>query len=135
LDSIQHKGTIKKIDENSIWVEIIVQSACAGCHVKSVCTVADMKEKMIEVGKKGNETYNIGDEVTVSMASSKGTKALFLGYLLPFLILVFSLIILVEILNNEGLAGLLAISTLIPYYIILYFLRNRMKRTFEFRLV
>ena len=61
-------------------------------------------------------------------------KALFYGYLLPFVLMLTSLILFYETTGNEAVAGLVALSILIPYYIVLYFFRNTLKRAFKFEL-
>lgn len=65
---------------------------------------------------------------------SEGVKALFYGYLLPFILVLFALILSFETTGNEALAGLSALGILIPYYIILYFFRHSLKRAFNFEL-
>lgn len=131
---ISHKGIINNIDNNKIYISIISQSACASCHVKGMCSVADMKEKIIEIENTKNNNYKIGDTVTVVMEKSSGTKAVVLGYFIPFIILLISLIVLISITNNEGLSGLISIGILIPYYLILYIFRNKLKKIFVFKL-
>ncbi|MCD4746361.1 MAG: SoxR reducing system RseC family protein [Bacteroidales bacterium] len=131
---ISHKGIINNIDNNKIYISIISQSACASCHVKGMCSVADMKEKIIEIENTKNNNYKIGDTVTVVMEKSSGTKAVVLGYFIPFIILLISLIVLISITNNEGLSGLISIGILIPYYLILYIFRDKLKKIFVFKL-
>ncbi len=133
-DIIEHKGNIISIDNDAINVEIIAESACASCHAKGFCTISDMKEKIININKTKDSEYEIGDEVTVLMEKSSGSKAVILGYFLPFLIMFLSLVILINITDNQGLSGMLSIGLLIPYYIILYFLRDKINRKFEFKI-
>ncbi len=63
-----------------------------------------------------------------------GFKALWFGYLLPLLLLVFSLIVFSGFIENEALAGLFALSVLVPYYIIIALMKNRLQKLFVFRL-
>ena len=135
FDSIMHTGIIKSIDKNKINVTILSQSACSGCHAKSMCTVADMKEKVIEISKKSRDNYKIGDQVTVVMERSMGPKAVFYGYFFPFLVVLISLIVLISLTGNEGLAGLISLVLLIPYYFMIYLLRDKLKKKFEFKIV
>lgn len=129
---ISHKGIISDIDRDTIRVSIIVESACASCHAKGMCTIADTAEKVIEVRNRKPGQFNIGDNVQVAMKKSLGLKAVFYGYLLPFLILLFSLLIVYESLGDEALAGGVALLILIPYYFGLYMLRDKLKARFEF---
>ena len=66
------------------------------------------------------------------MRKSLGGVAVFLGYILPFILLMLVLLLVLLISGNEGLAGLLAIAAMIPYYWLLYIFRDKLKRTFSF---
>ncbi|WP_372772836.1 SoxR reducing system RseC family protein [Mangrovibacterium sp.] len=130
---ISHTGIVKKLSENKIIVGIVNESACASCHAKGSCTAADMKDKEVEINQFNGE-YHLGQRVTVIGKTSQGFKALFLGYLLPFIILLTILIITTSLRIPEGTGGLLALASLIPYYFVLYLVRNRIKRSFEFEI-
>jgi len=82
-----------------------------------------------------NDNYNIGDKVTVMMDQSLGTWAVMFGYVFPFLVLLFGLIVFTQILASEGIAGLLALSLLAPYYGILYLSRKQMDKVFQFKII
>ncbi len=132
--TIIHPGKVEKIEGQRIFVKVLSQSACSTCHAKGACTVADMKEKIIEIdGPQGN-TLQPGDEVMVRFDESSGMKAVILGYVLPLIILVASIIIFLIVLKNEGLAALLSILMLVPYYAGLYFFRKQLRKEFRFRI-
>jgi len=134
-DNISHPGVIQEIDSHRIYVKIMAQSACSACHAKGMCTVAEVEEKIIDVNKPSGRSYNVGDNVVVGMQKSLGSKAVLLGYLIPFLILLLSLIIMLALTDNELLSGMIAIGLLVPYYIILHLLKDRLQKTFEFRII
>ena len=129
--SIEHKGRIETIDGNKINVSILAMSGCASCHAKGVCSASDMQEKIVEVYDITNQ-YQVGEEVNVVLKQSLGFRALFLGYVLPFLLVMFFLVVLTIITNNEAISGIGALLALIPYYIILYVLRNKIRNKFTF---
>ncbi len=131
---IEHKGIIDNIDCDKIYVRILSQSACASCHARGSCPVSKLKEKIIEINKTKSNNYKIGEAVKVTMAKSLGTKAVLLAYFFPFIVLLLSLIILINFTGNQGLSGLISIGLLIPYYLILYFYRNKIKKTFKFQI-
>jgi sigma-E factor negative regulatory protein RseC len=122
---------VKEVTDTSLVVSIINQSACSTCHAKGACTVADIQEKEIEILPNGKH-YQPGEEITVLLKESQGFQALFYGYVLPFLLVLFTLIITSALTNNEFFAGLLSLVVLIPYYITLYFLRDNLKKVFKF---
>lgn len=133
-DTIEQKGKIDNIDNKNIFVKILSESACAKCHAKAFCSTADLKEKIIIINKDNDTDYKIGEDVIVYMNKSMGKKAVFLGYILPFIILFSSLITLILLTDNEGLSGLLSLGLLIPYYLIIYFNKDKLNRTFNFQI-
>ncbi len=80
--------------------------------------------------------YNVkpGDSVTVLMKQSMGYSALFLGYILPVILVLVTLAIMISMDAGELAAGLLSLSVLIPYYLILFLLKKRINEIFTFTL-
>jgi sigma-E factor negative regulatory protein RseC len=134
LEAIKHSGVIKDIDNHQYYVSIVAQSACVSCSVKGVCNVSEMKDEIVEVPRNKSENFAVGDKVEVLMEKSQGTKAVMLGYIMPFLIVVVTLIVSLNLIKNEGLSGLISVGILVPYYFILYVNRERLKTTFRFRI-
>ena len=130
---IKHKGFVKKVGINSLIVTIVNQSACSTCHAQGACTVADFQDKEIEIFNF-TKKYSPGQEVTIVFKESQGFAALFYGYVLPFLLVLATLIIMTSLSDNELLAGLISLAILIPYYITLYFFRHLLKKVFKFEL-
>lgn len=131
---VTHTGRISQITDKEIKVSIISQSACAACHAKGACSASDMAEKEIDVPWFGTHAYAVGDEVVVELAQNQGIKAVLLGYIVPFFVLLISLLVFIGLGENEGIAGLLSLLMLIPYYVILSRLKKYMSATFEFRI-
>lgn len=129
--SIEHKGRIDSIDDNKINVSFIALSGCASCHAKGVCTVADMQEKSVEVIDYTNQ-YQVGEEVNVTLRQALGFRALFLGYVLPFILVLTLLIVLSAATHNEAIAGIGALAVLLPYYSLLFILRDKIRKKFTF---
>ena len=133
MDDICHNGFISRINSNTLYVIIVSQSACSECHAKGFCSVADQKDKEIEItGFKKN--YQVGQEVTVVMRESDGLKAILIGYFLPFLVLIISLFITIGLTGNEITGALVSIGMVVLYYGILYISRNKLQKSFRFEL-
>ena len=133
MDLLRHTGIVKEVTPNSLIVSIVNQSACSGCHARGACTVSDVQEKEIEVTTYRN-IYRPGAMVTVIFRESSGLKALFLGYILPLILLVVALIISIEISGSEILGAFIGLGILVPYYIVLFLNKDKMKRAFTFEL-
>ena len=86
------KAFVKEVSENSLIANIVNQSACSTCHAQGACTVADFQEKEIEI-TSFSKKYTPGQEVTVIFQESQGFTALFYGYVLPFILVLVTLII------------------------------------------
>ena len=129
--NIKHTGFVKEMRGSSMIVNIINESACSACHAKGSCTVADFQDKEIEISNfVGN--YSRGQQVNVVFKETQGFTALFYGYVLPFILVLFTLIIAVSAFENELIGGLVALAILIPYYITIYFFRHLLKKVFTF---
>ena len=131
-EAIQHDGIVQEVGNNSVLVTITSNSACAGCHAEGLCNITGKEEKSINVTGK----YNVapGDRVTVQMEPSMGYKAILLSYLIPLIIIIACLSIMISTGLSEPVAGLVSISILIPYFLILYLFRSRINRRFIFTL-
>ncbi|WP_175549991.1 SoxR reducing system RseC family protein [Mariniphaga anaerophila] len=130
---IRHKGFVKRVTGTSLIVSIVNKSACSSCHANGACSVADFQEKEIEIPYVG-EKHVPGQVVTILFRESAGFKALFYGYIFPFLLVMLTLILVSVTTKNEALAGLSALGILAPYYITLYFFRQHLKKVFKFEL-
>ena len=128
---ISHSGIIESIDERCIHVRIVQTSACAACKVASYCNAAESKEKIVDVYKPAGN-LKVGDAVTVTASSQIATQALLYGFAYPFVLLVVVLVAVLWLTGNEATAGLSALAALLPYYAVLYLLRNRHREQFAF---
>lgn len=128
---IRHTGFVKRVTSDSLIVNIVSQSACSSCHAHGACSVADFQDKEIEISHFSGQ-YTPGQQVTVIFQQSQGYTAIFWSYILPFIVVLVTLIVAVSVTKNELIGGLLALAVLIPYYITLYFFRHLLKNIFKF---
>lgn len=133
-NQISHDGIIKQIDDQKIIVSIVSMASCASCQVKGVCSASDVEEKILEVKKKPGMEYKVGEFVTIVTNQNVGAWAVMFGYVFPLIVVVIALIVLTTVMEDEGVAGLIAILLLVPYYAGLYLSRQKMSDSFEFTL-
>ena len=133
-ETISHEGIITEIGDDELKIKILSKSACAACHAKSACTMSDMAEKILTVPKPQNRDFQLMQRVNVSMKVSQGNKAAILGYLLPFALMMAVLFSLIGCGLGEGLSALCSLAALIPYYIILYLRRDKLKKQFDYEI-
>ncbi|MEN8123653.1 MAG: SoxR reducing system RseC family protein [Bacteroidota bacterium] len=130
---INHFGEVSKISKTAITVSLDSNIHCNTCKAKSACNVSNSNAKKIEV-KNTFQSFTLNEKVNVIMQKELGLKAVFFAYVLPFIIMFFTLIV-TSIYLRELIAGLVSIFVLIPYYIILYFLRNSFVNQFKISIV
>lgn len=128
---VTHNGIIKSKTTQGIKVAIVVQSGCASCQIKGSCNMAEQTDKELDISCDPL-LYRVGQRVEVRLKASQGFNALFLGYLLPFIVLLSVMIITTNITKNEGVVGIAAILSLAPYYLALYLFRNKIKKKFTY---
>jgi sigma-E factor negative regulatory protein RseC len=131
---IEHEGVVSKIDGEKVIVNLTNVSNCSSCHVQGMCSVSDVDKKEIEVINDRINPFKSGDKVEVSFSKTSGPKALFLGYVLPFLFVLVALLVTYQITGNEAVSGLSSLAILIPYYSGLFMFRSKLKKEFAFRL-
>lgn len=132
--TIDHIGIIERIEGDTIFIRIEQESACSECHAKGLCTASERKEKIIEVMTDNSNAYHVNEKVIVSAELSLGLKAVLLAFVFPLIIVVMAIIIGTYLNWDESTNGTIGLALLIPYYVILYYFRNRIKKKFVFTL-
>lgn len=131
-ETISHEGIVTKITDDELEIKILAQSACAACHAKSACGMGEQAEKILTVPKPKDQEFSLNQKVNVKMAIRQGNKAAVLAYLLPVILLLAVLFVCLGFGLSEGLSALIAFIALVPYYMILYLRRDKLKKQFEY---
>lgn len=132
IDRIEHEGVIIGIDSDFISVEILSQSACSSCNAKSMCSMSEVKAKIIQVENRGFNLYEKGERVNVLLKRSLGFRALWISYLIPLIILLVLLVVLSTVSVDELSMGLSVLAIIALYYFVVYLLRDKIKKDFIF---
>lgn len=131
-DIIKHRGIVEKVDGSHIVVRIVQTSACSACSAKGLCNASESKEKQIDVYEV-NPSYQIGEEVMVCGTTSMGMRAVLLAFGVPLLILVLALGVSMKLTGEDALLSSgIALVSVVPYYIAIYFCKDKLNRTFSF---
>ena len=128
-NTIKHLGIVENIQGSHLSVRIVQTSACAACSAKGHFSSADSKDKIIDTAAS---SYQVGEKVMVVGETSMGMMAVVLAFVLPFVLLIFSLFLLMALIENELYAALLSLAVLIPYYFVLWLNKTRLKQQFSF---
>lgn len=133
-NKIKHNGVVDGVEEGCVRVRILQSSACSACKVAAHCNASETKEKIVEVQVADAVKYQQGDSVVVVADTIVGFRASLYGYLLPLILMVVALVAVLKTTQSEGLAAVSALGILIPYYIGLYLLRNKLQNKLSFSL-
>ena len=132
--TIEHFGVVMEVGDNTVRVNVMPESACGSCRAKGSCLAGGDNERVIDAFRSPGVNYSAGEQIKVILEHSHGIKALVLGYLLPFLLVLTGLVIMTSLGINEAMAGILSLAILAPYYLGLTFFKDRLKKEFSFRL-
>ncbi len=136
MAAVKHCGEVIRIEGNTLFVRMTVNSACAGCHAKAVCGVSESTEKIVEVETASATDFNIGESVEVAlMSDNMGAKSVILAYVVPFLVLTLMLIGALVVGLGEGVAVLAALGGVALYYVVLHLLRDKVKNKIKFIII
>ena len=131
-DIIKHRGIVEKVEGAHVVVRIVQTSACAACSAKGLCNASESKEKQIDVYEAG-VSYRIGEEVVLCGSTSMGMRAVFLAFGIPMLFLLFALFVTMRVTDGDALvSSLVALFAVVPYYLVIYFMKDKLNKTFSF---
>lgn len=130
-DVIQHTGEIIAIENGMAKVMIMQTSACSSCHAKNVCGVSDKKEKVIEAEINTND-FKVGEVVNVVGQKSLGITAVLLAYVMPFVLILVTMLIASVITAEEWIIGTVSLGILVPYFVVLRLMKSKIQAKFKF---
>lgn len=134
MNGIKHLGVVDEIEDGCVKVRIVQTSACATCQAAGHCTASESKEKVVDVYDENLSNLKKGDSVVVVASRRTGFLAVLLSSVLPLVLLVAALVLAMTITGNEMYAALISIATLIPYYLIIYMLRGKIRTQLSFHI-
>jgi sigma-E factor negative regulatory protein RseC len=132
INCIIQEGTVEEISNGLLKVNIISKSLCSACHAKDSCTSMDIAQKQFTF-----QTYDPsllpGDKVLLKMHRSKGPLAVYLAYVLPFIIFFIVLLIFNSLFHNDLYSGLGSLGSIIIYYLIIKLFTKQLQTIFIFQ--
>lgn len=133
-NKIKHAGVVDGVEAECVRVRILQSSACSACKVAAHCNASETKEKIIDVMDADASHYQKGDQVMVVADTAVGFRASLYGYLLPLILMVVTLVGVLAATHSEGLAAVSALGILMPYYVLLFLMRNKLRNRLSFTL-
>lgn len=128
-DTFVHSATVSRISGDSVFVSMDQNIHCDSCRAKMACGISESKNEEIEI-LNTDSSFKVDENVQVVINKTLGFKAVFWAYVLPFILLI-SVLLLSSQFLAEWLAGLIALSTLVPYYLIIHSLNSVFRKKFK----
>ncbi len=132
-DTVEHEGIVKENTGSIVKVIIHRSSACANCEGKKGCYLSENSNKIIDVTALDSD-YRSGEKVKVVLERKLAINALFYAYILPFIVVIITLFLISAMTGDERLAGIISISVLVPYFLILKAFKSKFERKYSFKL-
>ena len=131
VKQVEHEGIVASVCGNKMVVRVVTSSACGSCVAKGHCMPAENRDMDIHIDSfSGN--FETGEQVTLVMRQSLGMRALFICYLVPFVLAFTALIVVYQTTRNELASGLASLFILVPYYFMLKMFNQKITKSFGF---
>lgn len=133
--SLQHRGTVESVTNDTVIVSVMPESACAGCHAKSICGEHGEKREIVVKTPYAAE-YIPGERVIVALEHNRmGLISVVWSYVLPLIILVGVLFGARAFGVEDGIAALSSMAAITLYYVTLYLMRNKFDKKIKFTII
>ena len=132
-ESIEHSGTVDRVEAGRVYVKIVSQSACGTCKARQACGMAESAEKIVAVSTPDAAEYAPGEMVVVGVLRRAGGLAVALGYVGALVVLLAVLVLTIGAAGwAEGPGALAALGGVALYYMVLWLCRRKIEHTIQF---
>ena len=132
---MQHRGTVESVTNDTVIVSVMPESACAGCHAKSICGEHGEKREIVVKTPYAAE-YIPGERVIVALEHNRmGLISVVWSYVLPLIILVGVLFGARAFGVEDGISALSSMAAITLYYVTLYLMRNKFDKKIKFTII
>ncbi|MDR1335556.1 MAG: SoxR reducing system RseC family protein [Tannerella sp.] len=129
--TIQHTGTVERIEPAVIYVRIAQPPACGGCHAGSSCPASEGKGRTVAV-EDATGRFAVNEEVLLHGRQGMGMQAILFACVFPVILVTVALAVAFNLTGNEPASGSIGLSVLLPYCGLIYLLRSKLNRKFVF---
>lgn len=133
--SLQHRGVVESVTNDTVIVSVMPESACSGCHARSVCGERGEKREIVVKTPYAAE-YTPGERVTVALEHKRmGLVSVVWSYVFPLIVLVGVLFGARALGFEDGIAALSSMVALTLYFIVLYLMRKMFDKQIKFTII
>lgn len=130
----RHFGIVRSIRNGEVEVGVEPPVACSSCEVSSSCGLSDKEEKIISIQDE-ESGYRIGEKVELTYEERLSTRALVLVYILPLVVIITAIFITQLFTKSELVIGLVALLSLIPYFLLFKLFNKSISTIFSFSIL
>lgn len=129
---LEHTGTVVELTTDGVKVRVEQRAACAGCASQASCTLStEKKDEIITVTCSSPTLFQVGETVKLVSTQKKLYTALFWAYILPLVGLLASVVVCMELYNDELIAAVSGLAFCALYVLGLYCLPKRITRPLQ----
>ncbi len=130
---IAHQGLIRSIKNGKAEISLLDASGCSSCAIKSSCGASNTADKIVEVPIPIG-TFSVGEIVALEMTYKQGFTALFWAYIIPFVLVIATLVTSVQLGLPESQSAVISLAVLPVYYLLLHLLNALLSKQFQFKI-
>jgi len=127
-ETISHKGVVVEINARIATLFVQSNEECHSCTISEFCGQTDRERNTFYVPKNDLQK---GDMVRLRIQPTTGTWAVFIAYIIPFLIILSLLIIGTFLGWKEWFSGSISLLALVPYFFLVYLTKRKFKKSLE----
>ena len=131
-DHITHQGFVTDIRQNEAHITLVEAKACGGCHMRDFCSEATDDDKHICVP---SDDLHVGDQVRIAITPHAGLRATFWAYVMPFLLMLSTLVVCKWLTLSDQLSALFALAILVPYFLSLSGFSRFFRKTIDLKVM
>ena len=123
-NEICHEAKVTEVRPDSLLVKVVDSSDCGGCALFRFCN--GNSELQLEVERKGEDEYCVGDTVRICASARSHISAMTLCILIPLAVLIVSVLICSAFGLEDVGAAAIGLSSVGIWFSGLYLLRRRL---------
>ncbi len=127
-ETISHKGVVVEVNSQIATLFIQSNEECHSCSISEFCGQTDRERNTFHVPQNDLQK---GDMVRLRIQPTIGTRAVFIAYIVPFLIILTLLIIGTFLGWKEWFSGTLSLLALVPYFFLVNLTKGKFKKSLE----
>lgn len=128
-------GIINKIEDDTVWLEISINSACGGCAAKTLCNMTEQKNELFKAKNLTGEQFAIGEKVQIRLQQKLALKAVILGYFMPFVVLITGLFGCHALTHSDGLSSMVSLVLTALYFLFIKLIDKHISKEYVFYIV